>query len=71
MQTLFVPLYQHRWERYDPEARTSEIHGEERADTYDLYDLAAVQTLLGGGTVYAVEPSEISGEGELAAVYRF
>jgi hypothetical protein len=71
VQTLFVPLGQHRWGRYDPEARTSEIQGEERADTYDLYDLAAVQTLLGGGTVYAVEPPEIPGEGELAAVYRF
>lgn len=71
VQTLLVPLNGHRWGRYDPDARTSELHDEERADTYDLYDLAAVQTLLGGGTVYAVEPSEIPGEGEVAAVYRF
>ncbi len=71
MQTLFVPLAQHHWGRYDPEARRSELRDEERADTYDLYDLAAVQTLLGGGTVYAVELSEIPGEGEMEAVYRF
>lgn len=71
VQTLFVPLNQHRWGRYDPEARTIDLHDEENSDNHDLYDLAAVQTLLNGGTVYAVEPSEIPGEGEVAAVYRF
>lgn len=71
VQTLFIPLNEHRWGRYDPEARTSELHDEERAGDHDLYDLAAVHTLLGGGTVYAVEPSEIPGTGEVAAVYRF
>lgn len=71
VQTLFVPLNQHRWGSYDHETRTLKFHDEERADNYDLYDLAAVQTLLNGGTVYAVEPSEIPGQGEVAAVYRF
>lgn len=71
VQTLFVPLNQHRWGSYDAEARTIKFHDEERAESYDLYDLAAVQTLLNGGTVYAVEPSEIPGGNEVAAVYRF
>lgn len=71
VQTLFVPLNQHRWGRYDLDTRTLKFHDEERPDTYDLYDLAAVQTLLNGGTVYAVEPSQIPGNGEIAAVYRF
>lgn len=71
IQTLFVPLGDHRWGRYDPEARTAEFHDERGPDDSDLYDLAAVQTLLGGGTVYAAQPSEIPGGGEVAAVYRF
>ncbi len=71
VQTLFVPVNQHRWGSYDAETRTIKFHDEERADSYDLYDLAAVQTLLNGGTVYAVETSEIPGGNEVAAVYRF
>ncbi len=71
VQTLFVPLHQHRWGRYDPEARTVEFHDGLDGESHDLYDLAAVHTLLNGGTVYAVEPAEVPGEGEVAAVYRF
>lgn len=69
VQTLFVPLHARRWGRYDAEARTLDL-----SDTrlgYDLFDLAAVQTLLNGGTVYAVEPEGMPGGGEVAAVYRF
>lgn len=71
VQTLFVPLNQHRWGSYNAETRTIKFHDEEQTDSYDLYDLAAVQTLLNGGTVYAVEASEIPGGNEVAAVYRF
>lgn len=71
VQTLFVPLRQHRWGRYDPEARTAEFHDEMGTESHDLFDLAAVHTLLNGGTVYAAEPQEVPGEGEVAAVYRF
>jgi hypothetical protein len=34
-------------------------------------DFAAVQTLLNGGEVYAVEPEEMPREAPLAAIYRF
>ncbi len=71
VQTLFVPLREYRWGRYDPEARTAEFHDEAGTEAYDLFDLAAVHTLLNGGTVYAAEPQEVPGEGEVAAVYRF
>ena len=68
IETLFVPLYEHRWGRFDPETRTAYSDDE---SGYDLYDLAAVHTLLNGGAVYAVEPKEVPGNGEVAAVYRF
>ncbi len=71
VQTLFVPLRQHRWGHYDPEARLVALHDHPGTESYDLYDLAAIHTLLNGGTVYAVEPQEVPGEGEVAAVYRF
>ena len=53
----------------DAEARTVDLS--EARTGYDLFDLAAVQTLSNGGTVYAVEPGEMPGGGEVAAVYRF
>jgi len=36
-----------------------------------MLDLAAVQTWLNGGAVYAVEPGAVPGAGELAAVFRY
>jgi len=71
VETLFVPLHARQWGSFDPEARTVERVGEEGVDTHDLYDLAAVNTLLMGGTVYAVDPEEVPGGGEVAAIYRF
>lgn len=37
----------------------------------DLLDLAAIQTILNGGTVYAVEPEQVPDHGLLAAVFRY
>ena len=69
VQTLFIPLHERRWGRYDAEARTLDLN--EARTGYDLFDLAAVQTLTNGGTVYAVQPGEMPGGGEVAAVYRY
>lgn len=46
------------------------VRGDEGPETYDLYD-AAAYTLQYGGTVFAVAPDEIPGDGPLAARYRF
>ena len=37
----------------------------------DLLDLAAIQTILNGGTVYVVEPEQVPGQTLLAAVFRY
>ena len=46
-------------------------HQNQEPGDQDLYDLAAVQTLTMGGTVYVVEPEDIPGGGNLAAAVRY
>ena len=36
-----------------------------------LLDLAAIQTMFNGGTVYAVAPETVPDAGDLAAIFRF
>jgi len=71
VDTLFVPRGVRRWGGFDGDARQVEIHGEQTAGSEDLLDLAAVHTFLNSGTVYAVDPSEVPGQGEVAAVFRY
>ena len=69
--TLFVPLGVRRWGRFRFDSLTLEEHDEEEPGDDELLDLAAMQTMMHGGTVYGVKPEEIPGGGLLAAIYRF
>jgi hypothetical protein len=69
--TLFVPLGVHRWGRFDFDRLTLEEHEHEQAGDDELIDLAAKQTVLQGGNVYASKPEDIPGHELLAAVYRY
>jgi hypothetical protein len=71
VETLFVATHLQRWGVFDPDANEIELHKEARPGDEDLLDLAAVHTLLNGGTVYAVEPQRLPGETALAAVFRY
>lgn len=68
---LFTPMDKQLWGRYDPFTGQVEIHPEEMPGDEDLLDLAAVQTYLHGGTVYAVEPAQMPNGEPVAAVYRY
>jgi hypothetical protein len=68
---LFVPLNQHIWGVYDPEQIKVHIHQERQTGDRDLLDLAAMQTILNGGLVYAVKPEQIPDKALLAAVFRY
>jgi hypothetical protein len=70
VETLFIPLSEQVWGELDREARTITLK-DEGPESYDLYDVAATTTLQYGGTVYAAEPEDVPGEGEVAAIYRF
>lgn len=72
IDTLFVAVGTQRWGRYDVDARSVELHDAQEIGDEDLLDLAAVQTLLNGGTVFAVPQDEVPGQDTLvAAIYRF
>ncbi|CAD5939922.1 hypothetical protein PCC9214_01853 [Planktothrix tepida] len=47
------------------------VHPEAEPGDDDLLNLAAVQTLLNGGIVYAVPPDSVPDEARLAAVFRY
>lgn len=70
VDTLIVGLGEQQWGSYDRENRKLELHDEQQSGDEDLLDLAAVQTLLNGGTVYAVPKEEVP-EKTLAAIYRY
>ena len=69
--SLFVAINQELWGHFDPASNTIHVHKEARFRDDDLLDEAATQTILHGGSVYAVEQSKIPGETVLAAVYRY
>ncbi len=74
IDTLFVARGVRLWGSYDVQKR--EVRLEEDQDTQrnhseDLLDLAAVQTFLNGGTVYAVPQQEIPDGQAMAAIFRY
>lgn len=68
---LFVALGMQQWGNFDPQAESLHVHSEAEPGDEDLLDAAAVQTVLNGGTVYAVQPEQIPDQGTLAAVFRY
>lgn len=71
VESLFVATDQEQWGTFDPMTGTLQIHQQaEPGDKY-LLDLAATQTLLHAGAVYAVEQAQMPDEAPLAAVFRY
>ncbi|HDI59735.1 MAG TPA: hypothetical protein ENF48_05155, partial [Desulfobacteraceae bacterium] len=71
VETLFVAVGVQIWGRYDPQRQHCQIHQEPEPGDEDLLDLAAIQSMLRGGTVYAVAPAEVPDQQPVAAVFRF
>lgn len=71
VEVLFVPAERRRWGRYDPQERTADVRDDPKPGDHDLLDLAAVQALLHGGTVYVLEPERLPGDREVAALLRY
>ena len=71
VDTLFVAVGRHLWGTWDEMTEAIHLHDEPRAGDIDLLDAAAAQAWLHGGTVFAVTPDEVPGEGLLAAVLRY
>jgi release factor family 7 len=71
VETMFVPLNEQKWGRYDFEKDQVFLEDHPRPENEDLLDLAAGETILNAGQVFAVPRQELPGSGDLAAILRF
>jgi hypothetical protein len=71
IELLFVALGRQQFGRFDADTGSLWVGEQTETGAEDLLSLAAVQTFLNGGTVYAVEPDHVPGEALLAAVFRY
>jgi len=68
---LFVAVGVQVWGNFDPDTNTIHVHQDPEPGDDDLLDLAAIQSILNGATVYAVEPEQVPDHAPLAAVFRY
>jgi Bacterial archaeo-eukaryotic release factor family 7 len=71
IESLFVPVGDQKWGMFNPETSNLQMHPQPEPGDEDLMDLAAIHTILNGGTVYAVAPEQVPGDAQVAAVLRY
>ena len=71
VDTLFSPLGIQRWGRFEPQNGRVILEEEQSLKNEDLLNLAVTQTLSNSGRVFILQPDEIPGDGELAAILRY
>jgi hypothetical protein len=71
VETLFVPFGVQRWGRYDSQQNKVILEKKPTPENEDLLDFAAMHTLFNSGKVYAIQPDQLPGDGELAAILRY
>jgi len=71
VETLFVAAGVQQLGVFNPVTNEIELHDPIESGDESLLDLAAVQTYLKGGIVYAVEPEKVPGGTNAAAVLRY
>lgn len=71
VEQLFVAVGVQQWGIFNPDSNIVDLHSEAELGDEDLLDAAAVNTVLNGGTVYAVEPDKVPDGAQVAAIFRF
>ncbi|PSQ90488.1 MAG: hypothetical protein BRD30_04620, partial [Bacteroidetes bacterium QH_2_63_10] len=71
VETLFVPIGEYRWGRYDPETNTVQVHESQQPGDGDLLNYAALQSYLNGGAVHVLPPEQMPGGRSVAAIFRY
>lgn len=69
--SLFVAADLQKWGNFDPEQNVLSVHSSRETGDQDLLNLAAVQTILCGGSVYALAPSDMPDGSPIAALFRY
>jgi hypothetical protein len=70
VQTLFVARDVEQWGRYDPETTQLLLHGKRGNGDDDLLDVAAAETLVRDGEIYALDAEDMPGS-PIAAIFRY
>ncbi|MCU0558094.1 MAG: hypothetical protein WAV08_11080 [Desulfobacterales bacterium] len=71
VDVLFLPVGVQVWGHFIPENDRVDVHESPEPGDENLLDLAAIQSLIKGGTVYAVAPHEVPEQAPLAAIFRY
>ena len=71
VEVLFVALGVQVWGKLDRENNKVTLSETHQPGYEDLLDLSAVQTMVNGGSVFAVAPEEVPGKSLIAAVLRY
>ena len=68
---LYVAIGASVWGNYDPEHDVASLHEEAKPGDENLVNLAVVQAVLHGGTVYALPASEMPEGSVIASLFRY
>jgi hypothetical protein len=71
IDVLFVAVGVQVWGDFDPDKDEVRMHEFPEPGDEDLLDLTAIQSVIKGGTVYAVAPGEVPIQASLAAILRY
>jgi hypothetical protein len=71
VDVLFVGLGVQQWGRYTPQDDAVHLSTEPASGDEDLVDLAAMHSVLNGGTVYTEHAQQIPNGAPLAAIFRY
>jgi hypothetical protein len=68
---LFLEVGKEKWGSFNPQTGRAVLHAGAKAGDEDLIDFAAIQTLGGGGKVYAINRERMPDKEPVAALFRY
>lgn len=71
VETLFIPAGKQIWGHFDPVNEAIELCPPGKPESEDLVDFTIAHTVLNGGHVQLVEPTEFPREAPMAAIFRY
>jgi len=71
VEILFLADGAHQWGRYDAERNEVDLHEQEQMGDEDLFDFAAIHTLINGGKVFLMDAQKMPDGDNMAALLRY